>query len=190
MSLLTSNLYAFELICSKQSSTSTTPTLNLPQAPDQREHRVIHEAEWLLHQHGLWKRGWRFEFDRAKKRAGKCSFNRKIITLSKAFALKAPDAEVLDTLLHEMAHALVGAQHGHDAVWRAKALSIGCNAKTYHSVKFSDAPFIKACINGCWAEPVFRRNRRIHSYQCRYCHGKVVYAPTTAMHEGLNRQRT
>ncbi len=37
--------------------------------------------------------------------------------------------EVLDTILHEIAHALVGPQHGHDAVWRAKAREIGCSGE-------------------------------------------------------------
>ncbi len=30
------------------------------------------------------------------------------------------------TILHEIAHALVGPGHGHDSVWRTQALKIGC----------------------------------------------------------------
>ena len=33
---------------------------------------------------------------------------------------------IRDTILHEIAHALVGPCHGHDAVWRQKAREIGC----------------------------------------------------------------
>ena len=47
------------------------------------------------------------------------------------------DDEVLDTILHEIAHALVGPQHGHDAVWRAKAREIGCTGERCVS---SDSP--------------------------------------------------
>ena len=43
------------------------------------------------------------------------------------------DDHVIDTLLHEIAHALVGHKHGHDAVWRRKALQIGCNGKRCYS---------------------------------------------------------
>ena len=35
-----------------------------------------------------------------------------------------PD-EVRDTILHEIAHALVGPGHGHDAVWKAKCVEVG-----------------------------------------------------------------
>jgi SWI/SNF-related matrix-associated actin-dependent regulator 1 of chromatin subfamily A len=31
-----------------------------------------------------------------------------------------------DTILHEIAHAIVGPHHGHDEVWRGKAVEIGC----------------------------------------------------------------
>lgn len=31
----------------------------------------------------------------------------------------------MDTVAHEVAHALVGPAHGHDAVWRRKAVELG-----------------------------------------------------------------
>jgi hypothetical protein len=33
--------------------------------------------------------------------------------------------EIVDTILHEIAHALVGPRHGHDTVWKAKCTDIG-----------------------------------------------------------------
>lgn len=33
--------------------------------------------------------------------------------------------EVNDLILHEIAHALVGGDHGHDEVWKAKCVEIG-----------------------------------------------------------------
>jgi hypothetical protein len=36
---------------------------------------------------------------------------------------------VRDTVLHEVAHALAGPQHGHDRVWRSIAVRIGCSGE-------------------------------------------------------------
>ncbi len=92
---------------------------------DRRTARAM--AQELLEQHGL--RGWRVELDRAKRRAGVCRFQDRVIGLSGPLIDVHDEREVRDTVLHEIAHALVGPAHGHDAVWRATALRIGCSGK-------------------------------------------------------------
>ena len=78
----------------------------------------------LLRQHGLAQDGWTIGFDRATKRFGACWYNRKTITLSSALLPHRDDDAVLQTLLHEVAHALTpGANHG--PVWLRKAREIG-----------------------------------------------------------------
>ncbi len=77
----------------------------------------------LLREHGL--DGWQIVADRAKTRAGVCRYGRRQIGISAPLTTLHDEAEVRDTLLHEIAHALVGPQHGHDEVWRAKAVEIG-----------------------------------------------------------------
>ena len=69
---------------------------------------------------------WGLSFDHAKTRAGICRADRRQIGLSRVLTGLHGEPEVRDTVLHEIAHALVGVEHGHDAVWRAKARSIGC----------------------------------------------------------------
>ncbi|NAZ88426.1 M48 family peptidase [Kineococcus sp. T90] len=82
-------------------------------------------AEELLAEHGL--AGWTVVVDRARTRAGVCREDRRQIGLSGPLtALHAPE-EVRDTVLHEIAHALVGTRHGHDAVWRETARRLGCS---------------------------------------------------------------
>jgi predicted SprT family Zn-dependent metalloprotease len=83
-------------------------------------------AVGLMRRHGLV--GWRLVFDNAKTRAGICRAVPKEIGLSRVLTVLHSEAEVTDTILHEIAHALVGPDHGHDAVWRAEALAIGCSA--------------------------------------------------------------
>ena len=78
-----------------------------------------------MRDHGLV--GWRLAFDHAKTRAGICNFTAREIGLSRVLTGLHTEAEVRDTILHEIAHALVGPEHGHDAIWRAKAIQIGCS---------------------------------------------------------------
>jgi len=84
-------------------------------------------ATGLMQLHGL--TGWRLVFDNAKTRAGICRAVPREIGLSRVLTQLHSESDVTDTILHEIAHALVGPAHGHDAVWRAQALSIGCSAK-------------------------------------------------------------
>lgn len=81
----------------------------------------------LMGEHGLG--GWTFAFDNAKTRAGVCRPERRRIGLSGPLTRLHTEAEVRDTILHEIAHALVGAEHRHDEVWVRKAREIGCSAQ-------------------------------------------------------------
>jgi predicted SprT family Zn-dependent metalloprotease len=85
------------------------------------------QAKLLMAAHGL--TGWRFEWDNAKSRFGRCRHSDRLISLSRVLTVQRTEEAVRNTVLHEIAHALVGASHGHDAVWRRKALSIGCDGK-------------------------------------------------------------
>src|SRR3954468_12751994 len=84
-------------------------------------------ATALMAEHGL--SGWRLVLDSAKTRAGVCRAQRKEIGLSRHLTALHAEPEVRDTVLHEIAHALVGPAHGHDEVWRATALRIGCSGR-------------------------------------------------------------
>jgi predicted SprT family Zn-dependent metalloprotease len=83
-------------------------------------------ANSLMAKHNLISQGWVFEFDNAKRRFGVCRFRSKVIGLSKPLVSTNDVTEVTDTILHEIAHALVGCGHGHDYVWKAKCREIGC----------------------------------------------------------------
>jgi predicted SprT family Zn-dependent metalloprotease len=74
-------------------------------------------------------RGWTFVFDRSKVRFGKCDYRRKQISLSRHLLELNGEAEVRDTILHEIAHALAPRGAGHGPAWQAVALSIGCNGQ-------------------------------------------------------------
>ena len=84
-------------------------------------------ATALMAEHGL--EGWTLVLDSAKTRAGVCRADRRQLGLSRHLTALHSEAEVTETVLHEIAHALVGPGHGHDAVWRAAARRIGCTGR-------------------------------------------------------------
>ena len=132
-------------------------------------------ANRLLKDHELDKKGWRFKFDRAKRRAGSCRFFEKEITLAKAYAEQEELKEIKNTILHEIAHALVGPKHGHNEIWKQKALEIGCDAERCHCVVFSNPKYKLTCCNSCFEVTRFRVNQIfLKSRICSKCNGKLL----------------
>ena len=103
-------------------------------------HKAQQLALELMEKHDLMEKGWRFGFDTAKRRFGCCNYRYKQITLSKALVLVNDEARVKNTILHEIAHAMVGPRHGHDAIWRNQAIAIGCDGKRCYSSKNTTIP--------------------------------------------------
>ena len=127
-------------------------------------------AKLLLNEHELFDKGWRFSFDRAKRRAGSCKFSNKEITLAKAYAEQEDFKEIKNAILHEIAHALVGPKHGHNEIWRQKALEIGCDAERCHYVVFSKPKYKLTCINRCFEVARYRVNQNfLKSRICSKC---------------------
>ena len=128
-------------------------------------------ATELLSRHGLVAKGWSFGWDRAVRRAGACHYTRKRITISRKFAEQFPEPEVRETILHEIAHALVGRRHGHDAVWRQKAREIRSLGERTHCFEFVQAPWALRCRNRCFSAPRHRRMspERLRLLRCARC---------------------
>lgn len=132
-------------------------------------------AKTLLKQHGL--TAWNFAFDRSTRRAGCCDYRQKRITLAFDLAVNGTEADVRDTILHEIAHALVGRKHHHDAVWKAKVIEIGGSGERTHRLRFSTPRWSVTCENRCWNGTAQQRNSKLI---CRTCGAKLVYTPYTA----------
>lgn len=113
-------------------------------------------ARKLMNEHGLGH--WSFRFDaRAVKRLGACRHGERTISLSEKLVRLADEATVRNTILHEIAHALVGPGHGHNAVWRRKATAIGCDGERYHKLDTNQLAPWRAVCPSC-AKP-FHRHR-------------------------------
>ena len=126
-----------------------------------------HLAIQLMSKHGLLDKGWSFEFDNAKRRFGVCKYRSQVIGLSKPLTLANDETRVVDTILHEIAHALVGIGHGHDSVWKAKCREIG--AKPERCFTSADTILIagkyKAVCGECG---------KVHSRHKRFPQGRRV----------------
>ena len=131
---------------------------------------IAAKADALLKKHQL--DTWRFAFNHAHSQAGHCDHNKSTIYVAWQYCLKADKSEVLDTILHEISHALVGPKHGHDDVWRKKALEIGCSGSVTHCVKFASAKYIATCPICRWR---IERHRRKRNVVCKKCRSKIIY---------------
>lgn len=144
----------------------------------------------LLDEHGLHE--WEIVLDRAKRRAGICRETTRQIGLSRALTELHSEEEVRDTILHEVAHALVGVRHGHDRVWQATARRIGSSGRrlTPADSPTVDGPWVGVCSAG---HRVTRHRRPERPLGCRLCstsfdpahlftwthHGRAVAMPAS-----------
>ena len=160
-------------------------------------HRADVMARALMDQHGLTRAGWRLEWGNAKRNLGQAIESRtdrrtgqctpiRVIRLSRVLMGMNSEEEVRDTILHEIAHALVGARHGHDAVWKAKCVEIGASPVRCAgpNVAVPEAPWAVDC--GVCGTRLFTRHRRprkdfVTRVGCRSCgppsFGKAILKP-------------
>lgn len=135
-------------------------------------------ARNAMNNHGLTY--WIFQFDRAKRRAGYCNYTRKTISLSYHYTQRNNLPEIMDTILHEIAHALAGPGNGHNAVWKAVCVRIGAKPQRCYpnSVDMPKGRW-KAKCNSCQKE--FSKHRKPKLLVGRYCtacgpqKGSLVY---------------
>jgi len=133
-------------------------------------------AYQLLKQHGLGD--WHFRFDHAKRRFGSCWTSRKLITLSRPLTILNQEANVRETLLHEIAHALTPGD-GHGARWKQVCRAVGAKPvrcfteAEVHLPARRPAPYVIKCAACRWE--VERRRRSRGKLICRSCQGQVQW---------------
>jgi len=80
-----------------------------------------------LNQYGLTDWGVGTTTDPKHSFLGICMGKDKKIILNAFHIDIHPDSEVIDTIMHEVAHAIVGTINGHNEVWQAKAKELGAS---------------------------------------------------------------
>lgn len=110
--------------------TQVKPLLNSKNNKVQEKLMLIEEMTLnLMTIHGV--SHFKFKFTGARRRLGSCSSD--TIHLSIDHALHSEINEVRNTILHEIAHAIVGVEHRHREVWqnKAKELDVKWNVNRY-----------------------------------------------------------
>jgi hypothetical protein len=68
---------------------------------------------------------WCMVWDKSVRRYGQCRYHKQEIGISKVLANINSFEETQDVVLHEIAHALAGMGHGHDAHWKRMCIKVG-----------------------------------------------------------------
>ena len=107
-------------------------------------------AELLIEQHltGVEYNGkpWTFAWNNRKRAFGVCSYKHSEIQLSRIMTATEDEAQVEDTILHEIAHALAGPGAGHGYQWKAMAMKIGATPRA----RASSSAETKKAIEPTW----------------------------------------
>ena len=120
-------------------------------------------ARSLMDQHGLQR--WSLRFGQAYTVFGHCDQQQQRITLSAPLVLLNGYMELLDVILHEIAHATT-TDPGHGRLWQARARRLGCRPeRCYHDVRQPPPPFVGTCP-ACGAETTAYRRRRVSCGRC------------------------
>lgn len=138
-------------------------------------HQASHLARTLLNQYGLLD--WAFDYSKKTSNLGHCSYQEKTIYLSAPYTYTGDEQRVKNTILHEIAHALVGSGHHHDDVWRRKALEIGCNGQPQTTVNH-EMPQMRYNLT-CPIHGIVHQMSKMTraNYVCRKCKSVLSRAP-------------
>jgi predicted SprT family Zn-dependent metalloprotease len=118
----------------------------------------------LMRWHGL--QSYKLQFTDAVREFGRLSYRNRTLSLSLPLVKLNNELEVLDTILHEIAHALT-TSHGHDKIWQKTARDIGCNGQRCYGndVIVPQAAYIGTCP-GCQRTIERYRRRRMSCGKC------------------------
>lgn len=134
--------------------------------------------------YGLIERGWTFKWLKSRRTIGLCCHSKQFIGLSITYARSYNLDTVQQTVLHEIAHALLGPEHGHDETWRQLSHSIGGDTYIRNPFIIVAHPYEAECPR-CGA--TYTRGKKPSAgriYFCRTCGregGVLVYSSNTAL---------
>lgn len=132
----------------------------------------------LILKHGL--QGWRFKQSRSARALGSCKYKGKFICVSKYYIEKMSEEEFIETVLHEIAHAIAGHSAGHGPIWKAAAIKIGAKPETCYSgppIEVNKTP-VATGICRCTIHKYYRMPKNV-ARKCLLCRSTFICKPYT-----------
>ncbi len=125
---------------------------------------LVKKFNKYIKKHGL--DDWDIRFNNKLRVCATTHYRGKYFMFSKKYIASTltDKASIKDTILHEIAHALVGYKvQSHGKIWRDKAISIGCSGKRCASHSISepkDYKWLISCGKGCeWRKHRLNKKR-------------------------------
>ena len=136
----------------------------------------------FMDMYDLFENGWDFEINRSKRIIGLCNHATNTLLFSSVYIELNKRREVKDTILHEIAHALVGPEEydeseGHDLLWQAVAKGIGARPDRFADRHIAPKPRwyfvcpVHGSIGAYFRKPKLHRKRLVW---CAVCHKRVA----------------
>lgn len=112
-----------------------------------RRQKVKCLANKLLRAYKLDKEGWHFQYHRGRTPIwlGLCQFQYKRIKLNPMFVDCSSMDRIIDTLLHEVAHALTRDCYNHGWHWKMKCMEVGCEPRSTTLLDETEFAFTVFC---------------------------------------------
>lgn len=115
--------------------------------------------------------GWAIEFRKYGLTLASCDYNTQTIRFNDYYVEYSPELNVLKTLKHELAHALVGPGHGHDEVWKTMAEKLGSSprATSDEDAVIRPGKYRASCPNCGRVYDKYRLPKYVRGYYCPRC---------------------
>jgi len=133
---------------------------------DLNELEAIAGREML--RHGL--SGWTFGFAATKRRLGVCKYRTRRIEIAEFYAANNPPEIVLDTLYHEIAHAIAGPAAGHGPRWKVVAMRLGATPRACdnsHDTAIPSGDWQATCTTCQKSYHRYKRPMSLTGYRCK-----------------------
>jgi predicted SprT family Zn-dependent metalloprotease len=113
---------------------------------------------------------WTFGLAKTKRRLGVCKYRTKRIEIAEYYARNSPQETVLDTLRHEIAHAIAGPAARHGPAWKAVAIRLGATPRACdnsHETVVTPGDWQATCPACEKTSHRYRRPTSLGGYRCR-----------------------
>lgn len=109
-------------------------------------------ATLFLKHYGLAQMGWSVSMFEHDKHLGECDYEHKTLKFSRGLVSQVDNLQRIDTILHEIAHAIAGSQAEHGPGWKRIAKKIGAYPKAVARITASTHEYNYVWQTVCPAE--------------------------------------